>query len=53
MCGLDFNPRGTAVASIDGYGICLISDLNTNGYSYHINTSSEGIKKSYCLFLFH
>ena len=43
--GLDFSPLGTAVASIDKFGVCLISDVSTNDYSYDINTSSEGMQK--------
>ena len=33
--GLDFNPAGELIATIDRYGVCLISDVNTNKYSFH------------------
>ena len=45
ICGLDFSPLGTSMASIDRYGVCLISDIRTNGYSYHIETDSQSIQK--------
>lgn len=35
VSGLDFNPEGTLVATIDRYGTCLISDLNTDNYKFH------------------
>ena len=40
ISGLDFNSLGTFVASIDQYGVCLISDINTNDYSFHLQMSS-------------
>ena len=43
ICGLDFNPLGTSVASIDDNGVCLISDMITNDYIYHIDANSKGI----------
>ena len=36
ICGLDFNPLGTLTASFDEYGVCSISDINTNDYSFHM-----------------
>ena len=33
--GLDFDPLGTSAATIDGYGVCLISDIDTNNYNTH------------------
>ena len=36
ISGLDFNLLGTLAASIDRSGVCLISDINTNDYSFHI-----------------
>ena len=36
ICGLDFNPLGTLTASIDAYGVCLISDIDTNDYIFHL-----------------
>ena len=35
ICGLDLSPLGTSMASIDQYGVCLVSDVNTNGYRFH------------------
>ena len=34
---LESSPLGTSMASIDRHGVCLISGVDTNGYSYHIN----------------
>ena len=34
LSGMDFDPLGILVASIDGYGMCVISDINTNENSY-------------------
>lgn len=36
ITGLDFNPMGEHIATIDEYGVCLISDVNTAGYSFHL-----------------
>ena len=36
ICGLDFNALGTLTASIDEYGVCLISDINTNNSIYYL-----------------
>ena len=41
ISGLDFNPLGTLTASIDKYGVCLISDINTNDYSFHLQMGSS------------
>ena len=43
IAGLDFNSSGETVATIDKYGICLISDINTNDYIFHLdlNMSSK------------
>lgn len=43
ISGMDFNPAGELVATIDLYGVCLISDINTNKYGFHtvMNMSSE------------
>ena len=35
ISGFDLNPLGTLMASIDDYGVCLISDINTNDYIFH------------------
>ena len=37
ISGLDFNPNGEIAATIDNYGICLISDVNTDSYRFHVN----------------
>ena len=36
ISGLDFNPTGEYVATIDEEGMCLISDVNKNDYSFHV-----------------
>ena len=41
ISGLDFNPLGTMIASIDHGSVCLISDINTNHYSFHLKMCSE------------
>ena len=37
VAGFDFNPNGEIVATIDQYGICLISDVNIDSYLFHLN----------------
>ena len=37
IAGLDFNPNGEIAATIDRYGVCLISDVNTDSYRFHLN----------------
>ena len=52
ICGLDFNPLGTLVASTTNIHVCLISDINTNAYKFHLQMGSEtGIFKSYSFFI--
>ena len=34
IAGLDFDPTGESVATLDRYGVCLISDMNTATYKY-------------------
>ena len=41
ITGLDFNPAGESVATIDDSGVCLISDVNTGNYSYHLKIGSK------------
>ena len=41
ICGLDFDPLGILSVTLDVYGVCLISDLNTNEYSYHNEIKTE------------
>ena len=36
ITGLDFHPSGEIVATIDRYGVCLISDINTVTYQFHL-----------------
>ena len=45
ITGLEINPNGETVATIDCFGICLISDIDTNKYSYHMDmgNSDSGI----------
>ena len=35
ISGLDFNPTGEYVATIDGFDMCLISDVTTANYTFH------------------
>ncbi len=42
ITGFDFNPAGDSIATIDSYGVCLISDLNTNNYGFHIEFKKRG-----------
>ena len=49
ISGLDFNPLGTMTASIDHVGVCLISDINTNDYIFHLQMDSEWSNLSNCL----
>mgnify|MGYP000913279474 FL=1 len=37
ITSLDFSPNGETVATIDYYGTCLISDVNTDSYRFHLN----------------
>ena len=41
ICGLDFNPLGTLTASFDQYGVCLISDIDTNDSSFHFKVGTQ------------
>ena len=41
IAGLDFCPNGENVATIDRYGTCLISDVNTDSYRFHLNMEME------------
>ena len=36
ITGLDFSPNGELAATIDYYGTCLISDVNTDSYRFHL-----------------
>ena len=37
IASLDFNPNGETVATMDLHGTCLLSDMNTSNYSFHLN----------------
>lgn len=37
ITGYDFNMGGEIIAAIAQCGVCLISDVNTNNYSFHLN----------------
>ena len=41
ISGLDFNPSGTLIVSIDYSGVCLISDINTDDYSFHFKIGEQ------------
>ena len=41
ISGLDFNPVGTLIATIDHSGVCLISDVNTDDYSSHFEMGGQ------------
>ena len=41
ITGLDFHPVGEIVATIDRYGVCLISDINTDTYQFHLGMGSQ------------
>ena len=41
ITGLDFNPNGEIAATIDKHGVCLISDLNTDSYRFHVNMEMD------------
>lgn len=41
IAGLDFDPTGESVATIDCYGMCLISDVNTDNYGFHCNVGTK------------
>ena len=36
ITSIDFSPSGETTATIDKYGICLISDVNTSSYKFHL-----------------
>ena len=41
ITGLDFNPTGEYVATIDMYGVCIVSDVNKNDPSFHMQFPIE------------
>ena len=40
ITGLDFNPTGEYMATIDEDGVCLILDVNKNDYNFHMEFPS-------------
>ena len=40
ISGLDFNPTGEYVATIDEGGVCLISDMDKNDHSFDLQFPS-------------
>ena len=46
ISGLDFSPLGTSMAAIDNSGVCLISDVVTNDYRYHIEYSTMEVYRN-------
>ena len=52
ISGLDFNPVGTLIASIDHSGVCLISDVSTGDYSSYLKIGvREGNLLSFILLM--
>ena len=41
ITGLDFNPTGEYMATIDDGGACLISAVTKNDYSFHLQIPSR------------
>lgn len=56
MSGLDFNPTGELVATMDIHGTCLVADINIDSYRSHLDAGRQsGKNRSYrqrMLFLF-
>ena len=44
IASIDFNPNGETVATMDYYGTCLLSDVNTDNYSFHLNMEMTNMK---------
>ena len=42
ITGLDFSPNGETVATIDCFGVCLISDVNTDSCRFHLSMEITG-----------
>ena len=41
ITSLDFNPDGEMVATMNQFGVCLISDLSTNTYRFHLDLKTK------------
>ena len=42
ISGLDFNPTGEYVATIDREGVCLITGVTTANYRFHKEIGTSG-----------
>ena len=38
---MDFDPRGEYIAAINSFGMCLISEVNSNSYISHMEVGNE------------
>ena len=50
LSGHDFNHLGILTASIDEYGACIISDINTNDPHFHLNMDTSKSNLPYHFF---
>lgn len=41
--GFDFDQNGEIMGSVDQYGICLLSDVNTNNSIIDVNLGTPGV----------
>ena len=41
VTAFDFDANGEKAASIDSFGVCVISDVDTNAYNFHIETEKD------------
>ena len=53
IIALDFNPTGEYVATIDSNGVCLVSDVTTANYRFHVELGKHGNLISKVFFLLH
>lgn len=44
VASLDFDPNGEVMGTIDLYRVCLVSEVNTNRYSFHLKIERSEIK---------
>lgn len=42
LSSFDFNPSGEVVATLDRFGVCLVSDVNTNEDAFSLELGTEG-----------
>ena len=58
ITGLSFDPFGENAATIDRYGVCLISNVDTSNHGFHLQIGDgmsgnfEHIWFGYCLLCF-